>query len=303
MPSSLRRRIVAMTSATIFGREALARLVEEHQPGRAEEGAGDRDHLHLAAGEVLGLAMHEVVEGREDLASTPSALHGAEARALLRRSTRLLRDRQRRAEAPVVRHPADAGARDAVRRPVRHVRAVEADAAALRPASGRGSSAASWSCRRRSGRAARTTSPGATAKRDVEQHLRLAVEGMDAVDASSASAPPAIAGSERGRAAATVMQRPRFEACTQGFCCSASGVPLRDHLAPMHHRDAVGEPEQELHVVLDRDDREAPLQRAGSARRGAATPSEPRPEVGSSRNSTRGRCASATAISSARRSP
>src|SRR5215217_804379 len=75
--------------------------------------------------------------------------------------------------------------------------------------------------------------------------------------ASSASAPPA---------AATVIAAVRGSRPAPRDFASAPRPAAGDDLAPMHHRDAVGEPKQELHVVLDRDDREPPLQAPDEAR-------------------------------------
>ena len=47
-----------------LGRQALAGLVEQHQARRAEQRARDGHHLHLAAGKVLALAVHQVFHAR-----------------------------------------------------------------------------------------------------------------------------------------------------------------------------------------------------------------------------------------------
>ena len=96
-------------------RQALARLVEQHEAGRAEQGARDRDHLHLAAGQVLRIRAPPDNRAARRSRTPPSSLHGAEARRL-DGDREVARDRQRREDAPVVRHPADAAARDLVRR-------------------------------------------------------------------------------------------------------------------------------------------------------------------------------------------
>ncbi len=95
--------------------EPLAGLVEQHQARRAEQGAGDRHHLHLAAGEVLRLAVHEVRQRAEDLAALGDA-PGAEARRLPR-DREVALDGERRKDAPVVRDPADPAPGDLVGRP------------------------------------------------------------------------------------------------------------------------------------------------------------------------------------------
>ena len=88
-------------------RQALARLVEQHQARGAEQRARDRHHLHLAAGEVLALALQQILERAEDLEALGER-PGAEARALAARSSRLRATVSARNDAPVVGHPADA---------------------------------------------------------------------------------------------------------------------------------------------------------------------------------------------------
>ena len=130
MPSRFSRSTVRITSCTTFGARPWRRLVEQHQAGRAEQRARDRDHLHLAAGQVLALAVHQVLERAEDLEALLLAPR-AEARALAR-DGEVARHGERREDAPVVGHPADAGARDLVRRRARDVAAVEADRGRVR---------------------------------------------------------------------------------------------------------------------------------------------------------------------------
>ena len=153
IPSSFRRAIVFITSWTIFGARPWLGSSNSTRPGRADERARDRDHLHLAAREVLALAVHQVLERAEDLealALAPGAKPG-----LLARDREVARDRERREDAPVVGHPAEAAPGDLVRRRARDVGAVEADAAAPRRRQAERRSAAASSCRRRSARAAR----------------------------------------------------------------------------------------------------------------------------------------------------
>src|SRR4030095_7068067 len=102
-------------------------------------------------------------------------------------------------------------------------------------ASARGSSAASWSCRRRSGRAAQTpwrvpppakrrTAPGFRRNRYRTRPLRESCKSTEV-----GAFDPFIL--------LQLMRR-------------AAG----DNLTPMDHRNAVGQREQEFHVVLDGDD-------------------------------------------------
>ncbi len=65
-PSAFRRRTVASTSATTFGARPWLGSSKSTSPGRAEQRPRDGNELHLAAREVLRLAVHQVLERRED---------------------------------------------------------------------------------------------------------------------------------------------------------------------------------------------------------------------------------------------
>ena len=99
-----------------------------------------------------------------------------------------------------------------------------------------------------------TTSPCPTCERHPEQRLGLAVEGLDAGDFQDHGGVP------------------RTERCTHLFSRSAVGRAARDHLPPVDDRDRVGEPEQELHVVLDDHDGIVALQVPHEAPRAARCP-------------------------------
>ena len=152
MPSCLRRRITPSTSSTILGARPWLGSSKQHEAGRAQQRAGNGHHLHLAARQRLGLARHQVFERREDVAS-PQPSTTAGRRCASRRARGSWRPSAsgtaggRRAPSRCRRGRSRAWAgRD---RP-----ALEADVAAARRGSGRGSSAAPWSCRRRWRRAA-----------------------------------------------------------------------------------------------------------------------------------------------------
>ena len=88
-----------------------------------------------------------------------------------------------------------------------------------------------------------------------------------------------------------------------GFCrCNLRGRSFGEHAAAVEHGDPVGQMEHDAHVVLDQDNGEFAVAGAGggSARLFRRFPGRSCPAVGSSSSSSRGRNASAIAISAAR---
>ena len=195
-------------------RKPLARLVEQHEAGRADQRARDRDHLHFAAGQVLAFALHQIFERREDLAAFPSrsrresACASSRCRDCARRSgSGRAAGRPAPSRRPCARSHASAARVTS--------RAVEVDRAAARPCQRRGSSGWSWSCRRRWGRA------GPTSRRARRR-------------AKPRTAPASRRRTCRCSSTSRIMRTSRdWSACTQGFACNSRGVPARDHLAPM----------------------------------------------------------------------
>ena len=107
MPSS---RIMRVSAAQQFldddRRQAFERLVEQHDARIEDQGAADREHLLLAARELVAEIAAAFVQAREqlvDLAVRP--------RARPRHRGEVLLDRQRLEDVALLRHPADAGMR------------------------------------------------------------------------------------------------------------------------------------------------------------------------------------------------
>ena len=87
-------------------REALGRLVEQHELGIEHQRAGDRQHLLLAAGELVAEVGAALLEAREHLVGPR---HGPGARTGDGRQ--VLLDGQRLEDVALLRHPADPGER------------------------------------------------------------------------------------------------------------------------------------------------------------------------------------------------
>ena len=157
-PPRRSRASATATSATTFGREALGRLVDQQQPVRPEQHPAEREHLLFAAGERAGRLRRALPQHREQLVdqvvSGAGAVRGSASR-------RFSRDGQRREDAAVLGHVADAGAGDPVRRQARESRRRRTGSRRS-TATARGSRVRSWSCRRRCGRAARSRRSAAT---------------------------------------------------------------------------------------------------------------------------------------------
>src|SRR5215470_5784948 len=104
--------------------ESLERLVEQHDARIEDQGAADREHLLLAAGELVTEIAAAFLEPRKQLVDArlgPCAGpgHGGE----------ILLDGERFEDVALLRHPADAGKGTLVRAQRRDVAAIEADAA------------------------------------------------------------------------------------------------------------------------------------------------------------------------------
>ena len=214
-------------------REPLARLVEEHEARAPEKRTGDRHHLELAPGEILRASPHEVFERSEDLEHLPER-PGAKS-ALLPRDGEVAGDAQGRKDAAVVRHPADAGAGDPVRRPACDVGAVETEASAA----GR-REAENGPQRRRLAGPVRAEQGDDLARahleREIEQDLGLPVERVDVPHLEHQASAP------------------RLDAWTHLSARSSSGVPLAMTWPQWTTWMKSARLEHEAHVVLDDDD-------------------------------------------------
>src|SRR5436190_10267569 len=170
-------------------RDAFARLVEEDEVGVAHQRARDRQHLLLAAAHAAaGTVGHRREVGKQRV----QLVLGPGRRAVARRLTRdreVLAHAQVGEDAAVLRHPAEAETADAVRRQRRDVGAAKDDAAT--PA--RHQSHDRLHRRRLAGAVAtdqRDAFAGADAERDAEEHLRLAIPGLERLHIKHRSAPP-----------------------------------------------------------------------------------------------------------------
>ena len=116
-------------------REPFGGLVEQQQLGIAHQRAADGEHLLLAAGEIAALSVGELGkfrEQREHRVDVPAAGPAGGAR----RHVEIFPHGELGEDAPVLRHEADAGARDAERRQAGDVLALPDDAARRSAASG-----------------------------------------------------------------------------------------------------------------------------------------------------------------------
>src|SRR5262249_56962061 len=105
--------------------EALQRLIEQYQARIEHQSAPDREHLLLAAGELIAEIAPAFAESRKELVD---AVRGP--RAGPRHGGEIFLHRERFEDVALLRHPADAGVRAAVR-------AQRRDVAALPPAAAR----------------------------------------------------------------------------------------------------------------------------------------------------------------------
>ena len=124
MPSSVIMRAQAPHQLLDDDRgEPLQRLVEQQQRRVGHQRARGRQHLLLAAGELVALGEPALADAREqveDRGEVPAAGAGGDREVLL--------DREVGENLALLRHPADAGARAAVRRQPGDVGAAPADA-------------------------------------------------------------------------------------------------------------------------------------------------------------------------------
>src|SRR4051812_99755 len=112
------------------GHEPARQLIDQHQLGAGQEAAGERQHLLLAAGEVLAEVVQSLARAREVLK------HGGERGGVAAgrqcRHPQVLGHGQSREDPPVLGHQRDAEPGDGVRVAARDVGAVEGHAAAAR---------------------------------------------------------------------------------------------------------------------------------------------------------------------------
>ena len=122
------------------------------------------------------------------------------------RDAEITRHRKRRTQPPVIRHPANAPARDFVRRAMRYLAAIESDRAAPRT----GQSENRTQHRGLAGTVGAKQCKYLSAlhrERRAEQRLCFAVERIDRLDFQNHA------------------NRPRLERLTHSFCCSSCGAP------------------------------------------------------------------------------
>ena len=110
MPSSLRRRIASATIAIDADGEALRRLVHDHEHRIGHQRATDREHLLLAAAQLVAPVMPALLEPREQLE------HTADAGRRRAGNREVLVHGQRREHPAPLRHEAEMHAVDPVRR-------------------------------------------------------------------------------------------------------------------------------------------------------------------------------------------
>ena len=111
-------------------RDALGRLVDQDQPARLDDGAGDRQHLLLPARQHAGGMRPEPLERREE-ARRSSRARAASGGPPCAASTMFSAHREVGEHAHGLRHVGDAGARDVGRGRAADLAAVERDPAAL----------------------------------------------------------------------------------------------------------------------------------------------------------------------------
>ena len=100
---------------------------------------------------------------------------------------------------------------------------------------------------------------------DVLQHVRAAVVDVEVLDGQQRRA--AVRGLRaRGLLArghpltsmpSSVTRPPRYSSWTRSLARISSGVPSDDLAPVVHHRDALGHAQSDVHVVLDEDQRDA----------------------------------------------
>ena len=209
------------------GGEALRRLVEQHRARIAHQGAGDGQHLLLAAGHLASAAGRASRRGSERSRTAALGVHGrAPAARRLAADLEILGDGQIGEDAPLLRHVAETEAGDAVRRQ----RAMSWPSKARRSAPRATSPMMAFSvvdlpAPLRPTSAA--TSPRAKRQRHAEQHLGLAVAGGEAlhIEQRRRSWRRLARQSRSASSAAACRCRRDRPACTSGSARTSAGVP------------------------------------------------------------------------------
>ncbi len=189
-------------------RQAFGRLVENQQPRIGHQRAADRQHLLLAAGQLIAHAVGAFGEPRKQLVDPRK--RPAAAVALDRGGQQVLAHGQVRKYLAAFRHQADAELGDPVGRQAADFLAAESDPAGARRrqphdrAHGGGLAHAVAAHQRHH-------LAGRDGKRNAEQHLAEAVAGFDAGEfedaVSHAARPPTRPRRDRRRA------RPHWRGC------------------------------------------------------------------------------------------
>ena len=222
-------------------REPLRRLVDEQQPVVVEQRPADRDHLLLAARERPGALRAALAQLGEEVVDEVVARVGVRARRGGGSPSTVSPAKTSRSSG----HVADAAPDDRVRRQPRDVLARRADRAAraaTSPISARRVVVLPTPLRPSSA----VTPPVGHVERDALQDVRLAeVDVQVAIDSASAAA----------RHSAS----PRY-ACLHGLVGhDRVGRVEGEQRAVVHDGDPLGEPDHDLHVVLDHQHRLALL--------------------------------------------
>ena len=105
-------RCAAVSSSTMIGARPFERLVEQQQRRIGHQRARDRQHLLLAAGELVAHVARAARRGAETARRRPRRSQRPGRAATVRFSS----TRQRGKDLALLRHPAEPGARAAVRR-------------------------------------------------------------------------------------------------------------------------------------------------------------------------------------------
>ena len=243
-------------SRTISGARPSVASSRISDVGIGHQRAADREHLLLAAGELLAAVAEALARGAgTSRARARASTCGTAVGAAARRDQQVLAHRQVRKDAAALGHVADAESRDrgAARARVQS-RPAHADRCRATRARARAACGSAWSCPCRCGRAGRPTRRGAIAS-DTPRSTWLC-----AVVRVRRRAPRPAASARRVHALAC--------ASCDGF--AEIGAPARRRWrarrpacrsrctrAVDHHGDAVGDAEHGVHVVLDQQDRVA----------------------------------------------
>ena len=133
-------------------RQAFGRLIENEQLRIGHQRAADREHLLLAAGELVAHVGAPLGKAREEFVDARQGPLGCAA-ARRRRRDQILLDDQRRKHLPALRHQPESALRDAIGRAAEQRLAVETSRCRRAPAAGPSACGWSWSCPCRCGRA------------------------------------------------------------------------------------------------------------------------------------------------------